>query len=102
MAFAAASLVLTGCGDGSSSTSTQSSTSANNSPPVVQPEVYAQKKVDLASLNDAVKQYSAAEGHNPQTLQDLVPNYIPRLPAAPQGYKFNYDAASGQVTLVQQ
>ena len=102
IAFAAASVVLTGCGDSSSSTTTPSNTSANNSSPVVQPEIYAQKKVDLASLNQAVQQYNTTEGHYPQSLKDLAPNYIPRIPDAPAGYKFNYDANNGTVTLVQQ
>lgn len=103
IAFGAACIVvLSGCGGDSSSTTTQSNASANNSSPVVQPEVYAQKKVDLAALNQAVQQYNTSEGHYPQSLQDLVPNYISKIPNAPAGYKFNYDANSGSVTLVQQ
>jgi hypothetical protein len=93
IAFGAASIVVfSGCGN----------TSANNSSPVVQPEIYAQKKVDLASLNQAVQQYNTTEGHYPQSLKDLAPNYIPRIPDAPAGYKFNYDANNGTVTLAQQ
>ena len=101
--FAAASvLLITGCGDSSNSTPAANNTSANNSSPVVQPEVYAQKKVDVATLNQAIQQYNAAEGHYPQSLQDLAPTYIPKIPTAPAGYKFNYDATAGTVTLVQQ
>jgi PBP1b-binding outer membrane lipoprotein LpoB len=98
----AAAFLLTGCGGDSSTTPAQNNSTANNSSPVVQPEIYAQKKVDLAALNQAVQQYNAQEGHNPQTLQELKPNYISKIPDAPAGYKFNYDATSGTVTLVQQ
>jgi hypothetical protein len=98
---AASALLITGCGDSSSSTPA-ANTAANNSSTVVQPEVYAQKKVDVATLNQALQQYNAAEGHYPQSLQDLAPTYIPKIPAAPAGYKFNYDASAGTVTLVQQ
>jgi hypothetical protein len=95
--------MLTGCGDSSSSTTpAQTNATANNSSPIVQPEVYAQQKVDVASLNQAIQQYNAAEGHNPQTLQDLVPNYLAKIPQAPPGHKITYDASSGAVSMVQQ
>jgi hypothetical protein len=106
---AGAILSLSGCGDGSSTGSSsssapaqnQNSAAANNSNPIKQPIIYAQKKADLAALTEAVRQYNVQEGHYPQTLQDLTPNYIARVPVAPDGYKWNYDASSGSVTLVQ-
>jgi hypothetical protein len=100
--LAALAFVFAGCGGSSNSTAPASNTSANNSSPVVQPEVFAQKKVDVASLTQAVQQYNAAEGHYPATLQDLVPTYIAKVPDAPPGYKLNYDSSSGAVTVVQQ
>src|SRR5215472_12045904 len=106
IAFAAASILsLSGCGDGSSSSApspAQNSSPANNSNPVKQPIDYAQKKASLAALSDAVRQYNVQEGHYPQDLQALTPNYIARIPDAPMGYKWNYDASSGTVTMVQQ
>jgi hypothetical protein len=98
----ASALLFAGCGGSSNSTTPPANTSANNSSPVVQPEVFAQKKMDLASLTQAVQQYNVAEGHYPATLQDLVPTYIAKVPAAPPGYKLNYDSNSGAVTVVQQ
>ncbi len=92
--------VLAGCGDSSSTPPPQHN--ANNSSPVVQPEVYAQQKMDVASLNQAVQQYNAAEGHYPQTLQELAPTYIPKIPQVPAGYKINYDPNSGSVNVVRQ
>lgn len=99
----ALALALAGCTGGSdNSTAPQTNTAANSSSPVVQPEVYAQRKTELASLNQAVQQYNASEGHYPKTLQDLAPNYVPKVPEAPPGYKINYDPNSGTVIMVQQ
>lgn len=96
-------LALAGCSGGSSnSTPAQTNTTANNSSPIVQPEIYAQQKVDVASLNQAVQQYNAAEGHYPQKLEDLAPNYIAKIPQPPAGYKINYDPNTGSVSMVQQ
>ena len=94
---------LTGCSGGSNNAGpAATNTAANTSSPIVQPEIYAQQKVDVASLSQAIQQYNAAEGHYPKTLQDLAPNYIAKVPQAPQGYKINYDANSGSVSIVQQ
>ncbi len=98
----ASTFLVVGCGGSSDSTTPASNTSANNPSPVVQPEAFAQKKVDVASLNQAVQQYNAAEGNYPATLQDLVPTYIAKIPPAPPGSKLNYDSSSGAVTVVQQ
>jgi hypothetical protein len=106
IAFAAASVLsLSGCGDGNSSSApaqSQNSSPANNSNPIKAPIDYAEKKAGLAALSDAVRQYNVQEGHYPQDLQALTPNYIAKIPDAPTGYKWSYDASSGTVTMVQQ
>lgn len=100
-------LALAGCSGGSSNsnpqtTNTSANVPANNSSPLVQAQVYAQQKTDLASLNQAVQQYHAAEGHYPANLQDLTPTYLQKIPAVPAGYKINYNPGSGVVTLANQ
>lgn len=92
--------LIAGCGD--SNNAPQNNSTANNSSPVTQPEVYATKKVDVSSLNQAIQQYNTAQGHYPKELKELAPNYIPRIPEAPAGYKYDYDPNSGVVKLVQQ
>ena len=95
--------VLAGCSGGSSNSApAQTNTAASSSSPLVQPEIYALQKADLSSLTQAIQQYNAAEGHYPQTLQDLAPNYIAKVPQAPPGYKINYDPNSGTVSMVRQ
>ena len=95
-------LALAGCGGSNSTNPPAQTNAANNSSSVTQPEIYAQKKADLASLSQAIQQFKTAEGRNPKDLQELTPNYIARIPDAPAGYKINYDANSGAVSLMQQ
>ena len=103
IAFVAASVLsLSGCGDGNSSSAPQNSSAANNSNPIKQPIDYAEKKAGLAALSQAVQQYNVQEGHYPQDLQSLLPNYIGKIPDAPTGYKWSYDSTAGTVTMVQQ
>jgi hypothetical protein len=96
-------LALTGCTGGSSnSNSPATNTAANSSSPLIQAQNYAQEKTDTATLNQAVQQYRATEGHFPQSLQDLTPNYIAKIPQAPPGYQINYDANNGTVSVAKQ
>lgn len=101
LAMTVAVTVCAGCGGGSSSTPATNATT-NASSPLVQPEIFAQKKTDVAALTQAVQEYNATEGHYPKDLSELAPNYIAKVPAVPAGYKLNYDPNSGSVTLVQQ
>ena len=99
----ALAFIVAGCSGGSSNDqSPQTTPSANNNSPVVQPEVYAQRKTEVANLTQAIQQYNAAEGHYPKTLQDLAPNYIAKVPQPPSGYKITYDPNTGAVNIVQQ
>lgn len=93
--------LVAGCGGSGSNTSPPSTNAAANNP-VAQPEIFAQKKVDVSALNQALQQYNAAEGHYPKDLKELAPSYIGKVPEAPNGYKFNYDPNAGTVTMVQQ
>jgi hypothetical protein len=42
------------------------------------------------------------EGHLPKTLNELVPNYVGKLPETPYGTKLDYDPATGTVKVVKQ
>lgn len=97
-------IALAGCTGGSNNAgpSAQTNTAANNTSPIVQPEIYAQQKTEMASLNQAVQQYKAAEGQYPQNLQQLVPDYLAKIPPAPAGCKIAYDPHSGVVSVARQ
>src|SRR5437899_2829229 len=61
----------------------------------------AEKTVETVSLNQAIQQFSVAEGRYPKDLNELVTEkYLPRLPEPPYGMKFTYDAKTGEVKVV--
>ena len=114
--MAAGLFLMTGCGN-SSSTTSPSATNASNTnfasgnPLTVVPDYigavgnaqkYAIKEIDLSYLHEAIEQFSAAEGHHPKDLNELVPNYIGKVPAAPYGSKIDYDPNTGTVKVVPQ
>jgi len=111
-----AGVLLTGCGKSSSSTG-QSATNnattnyASGNPITAVPDYigavgnaqnFSIKQIDLAQLNQAIQQFNAAEGRYPKDLQELIPNYVAKIPDVPAGYKINYDTTSGKVKVVQQ
>jgi ABC-type glycerol-3-phosphate transport system substrate-binding protein len=54
---------------------------------------------NLTTLKDAVQKFNTAEGHYPKTLDELAPKYIAKIPDAPGGYKYVYNAATGEVKV---
>ena len=111
----AAGLLLAGCGDNNSSKQAQATNATpnyNTGNPITAPvdylgavaqaKKYSEKQIDLAYLNEAIQQFNAAEGRCPKDLNELMPNYIGKIPQAPYGSKIVYDAASGTVKVVKQ
>jgi hypothetical protein len=102
--------LLTGCG-GSNSDKTppsNASTNAASNPPsgylgtLMNAKNSSEKKIDVTFLNEAIQQFNVQEGHYPKSLQELVPNYVAKLPETPVGTKLDYDPAAGVVKVVQQ
>jgi ABC-type glycerol-3-phosphate transport system substrate-binding protein len=118
----AAGFLLTGCGSSDSSKSAQTTNATNtttNATPnyntgnpltapvdylgaVGQAKQYSVKQIDLAYLHEAIQQFNAAEGRYPKDLNELMPNYVGKIPQAPYGSKIVYDASSGTVRVVKQ
>jgi hypothetical protein len=112
----AAGLLLAGCGQGN----TQSHSQATNASPtttnvvntakpaggylgtLMEADKAAVKTIDVSYLNQAIQLFNTQEGRLPKDLNELVPNYVAKLPAAPYGYKIDYDAANGSVRVVKQ
>jgi len=108
LALAAIAALMAGCGD-SSQPGTPANTVSNavTAPvgylgAVVEAKKHSEKVVDVAYLNQAVQLFQAGEGRLPKDLQELVPNYIGKVPEAPLGSKIVYDAATGTVKVVKQ
>ncbi|HKI69798.1 MAG TPA: hypothetical protein VKA67_09425 [Verrucomicrobiae bacterium] len=109
-----AGLLLVGCGNNSSSTSTQTtnaSTSEGN--PATAPADYvgamgtaqslAVKTADLSSIHEAIQMFQAEKSRFPKSLNELVQQkYLPRLPQPPHGMKFVYNPSTGQVNVAPQ
>jgi len=106
--LAAASIFLAGCGDSSKPGTTANTVSNVVTAPldyigaVGQAQKHAESVIDVASLNNAIQQFNAGEGHFPKTLQEMVPTYIAKIPEAPFGSKIVYDPTSGTVKVVKQ
>jgi ABC-type enterochelin transport system substrate-binding protein len=114
--LAAATALLTGCGDKNSSktaSSTNSTAGSTNSigfvtapmdylKTAVQEQKNMTKTIDVSYLNEALQRYNVQEGRYPNDLSELVPNYVGKLPVPPYGYKLDYDPNTGTVKVVQQ
>jgi len=111
LVLALTAVLLTGCDNKhpgkpvSSAKSTAGSTnssSMNYLGTLMQADKNMTRTIDVSYLNEALSQFNVQEGHYPNTLQELVPNYVAKLPTPPYGYKLDYDATSGTVKVVQQ
>ena len=109
----AATVFLVGCGGSSDKPGQPTNGAAGGSSPLSAPADYlgalgkaqqtAVKTVDTASLNQAIQMFGVDQGRNPKDLNELVEGkYIPKIPAAPNGMKLEYDAAAGKVKVVKQ
>ena len=110
-----AGLFLAGCGNSSSTNQPASTNTATNfasGNPITavpdyigvvgQAQQYSVKQIDLAQVNQAIQQFNAAEGRYPKDLQELIPNYLAKMPQVPLGYRIAYDASAGTAKVVHQ
>ena len=113
----AVGLLLAGCGKNKSSphpqgTNTSQTTNTATAQPapssadylgtLMRADQYAVKTIDVSYLNEAIQLFNTQEGRLPKDLNELVPNYVGKLPATPYGTKLDYDPNTGQVKVVQQ
>jgi outer membrane murein-binding lipoprotein Lpp len=108
LALLAATALLAGCGDKSKTAPGGTTVSNLVTAPVdylgavVQAQKHAEKVIDVSYINQAIQLFNAQEGRLPKDLEELVPNYLGKIPAAPFGYKIVYDATAGTVKVVKQ
>ncbi len=96
-----AAVLLAGCGQ-SSSSQTQTTNAADVNNVLVNAKRTADKTLDVSYLNQAVQLFNVQEGRYPKNLAELTPKYVSKIPDAPLGYKINYDATKGDVTVVRE
>jgi hypothetical protein len=96
-------VLLSGCGDNSSNPATPATNAAADyAGTLVNSKKTADKTIDVSFLNQAVQLFNTQEGRYPKDLNELVPNYVAKLPDAPLGYRLDYNAAKGEVKVVAQ
>jgi uncharacterized lipoprotein YajG len=106
----AATLLLAGCGEKAAQKTTQAVNAVSNvvdAPlnyvgAVVQAQKHAENVIDVSYINQDIQMFNASEGRYPKDLQELIPNYLGKMPAVPYGYKLDYDATAGTVKVVPQ
>jgi hypothetical protein len=114
----AAGLLLAGCGknnsrphpQGTSTSKTTNTTESANPAPssadylgtLMRADKSAVKTIDVSYLNEAIQLFHTQEGRLPNDLNELVPNYVGKLPATPYGTKLDYDPNTGLVKVVPQ
>ena len=114
----AAGLLLAGCGKNNSSshpqgTNTSQTTNITDSGQpapssvdylgtLMRADKSAVKTIDVSYINEAVQLFNTQEGRLPKDLNELVPNYVGKLPATPYGTKLDYDPSTGVVKVVPQ
>jgi hypothetical protein len=104
-----AALFLAGCGDSSNKTAQAVNAVSNvvDAPvnylgAVAQAQKYAEKTIDVSYINQDIQMFNASEGRYPKDLQEMIPNYLAKMPAVPFGYKLVYDTNSYTVKVVKQ
>ncbi len=101
-------LFLAGCGDSSKPGTTANAVSNAVTAPVgylgtvVEAKKHSEKIIDVSYINQAIQMFDVQEGRLPKSLNELVPNYIGKIPEAPFGSKLVYDPAAGTVKMVKQ
>jgi hypothetical protein len=100
-------MFLAGCGD-SSKKATQAYNAVSNvvdAPlnyvgAVVQAKKYSENVIDVSYINQDIQLFNASEGHYPKDLQEMVPNYLGKIPVVPFGYQLVYDTNTWTVKTV--
>ena len=108
----ASAVLLAGCGEKTPSkpAATNAAPNYNSGNPLTAPVDYlgatieakkhAEKVIDVSYINQDIQMFQASEGRLPKDLNELVPNYLAKIPEAPYGYKIVYDATAGTVKVV--
>src|SRR5450432_3063179 len=104
----AAAAFLAGCGKNSKTAQAVNTVSnlvdapVNYLGAVVQAKKYAENQIDVSYINQDIQMFNASEGHYPKDLEEMVPNYLAKIPVMPIGYQLIYDTNSWTVKAVRQ
>jgi hypothetical protein len=102
----AAAMFLAGCGKNSKSQQAYNAVSNVVDAPlnyigaVVQAKKYSENVIDVSYINQDIQMFNASEGHYPKDLQEMVPEYLAKIPVVPLGYQLVYDTNTWTVKTV--
>jgi ABC-type glycerol-3-phosphate transport system substrate-binding protein len=101
-----AAMFLAGCGKNSKSSQAYNAVSNVVDAPlnyvgaVVQAKKYSENVIDVSYINQDIQMFNASEGHYPKDLQEMVPEYLAKIPVVPLGYQLVYDTNTWTVKTV--
>jgi hypothetical protein len=104
----AATAFVSGCGDSSKPGTVANEVSNVVTAPVnylgavVEAKKHAEKVIDVSYINQDIQMFYASEGRFPNDLQELIPNYLAKMPPVPIGYKLVYDTTIHTVSVVKE
>jgi hypothetical protein len=99
-------MLLGGCGKNSKSQQAYNAVSNVVDAPlnyvgaVVQAKKYSEKVIDVSYVNEDIQMFNASEGHYPKDLQEMIPNFLGKIPDVPFGYQLIYDTNTWTVKVV--
>ena len=105
-AIAVLAVLFAGCGKNSKSQQAVNAVSNVVDAPlnyvgaVVQAKKYSEKVIDVSYVNEDIQMFNASEGHYPKNLQEMVPDYLAKIPVVPSGYQLVYDTNTWTVKTV--
>lgn len=94
--------LLTGCDEKNNSQAQAVNPADVTNNVLVNSKRTADKTIDVSYLNQAIQLFNVQEGRYPKTLDELTPKYVAQLPTPPLGYKLDYDATKGEVSVVRE
>lgn len=108
--FVAALPVLSGCGKKSDRTEKNLLTNNSSGNPLTAPVDYlgavnegrksAVRRIDIASLQNAINLFQAQEDRYPKDLNELAQKrYIQSVPELPAGSRFIYNSQTGEIKI---
>ena len=108
VALVASALFLAGCGEKATQKTNQAVNAVSNvvdAPlnylgAVVEAKKHAENVIDVSYINQDIQMFNASEGRYPTNLEELIPNYLGRMPEVPYGYKLVYDTNTYTVRAV--
>jgi hypothetical protein len=99
-------MLLGGCGKNSKSQQAYNAVSNVVDAPlnyvgaVVQAKKYSEKVIDVSYVNEDIQMFNASEGHYPKDLQEMIPNFLGKIPDVPFGYQLIYDTNTWTAKVV--